>query len=200
MNIGMNNLGPVTETELIARSTSPRVTEEQLNANIDKVFVYNAAEAAVAVGAPFDPALQYLTLCILTLKNGFTVTGESACAVPENYKKDVGERLAIANAKNKVWGLMGYELKTKVAMVAAAPVASDPLAKTYIGTKVVHALPMNRRDYNTLRGWELPADEDGDDEGYLVEYADGGQANVGGFTGYVSWSPKAVFEQSYHTL
>jgi hypothetical protein len=68
---------------------------------------------------------------------------------------------------------------------------------TYVGTKVVRALPMNRLAYNNLRGWDLPRDEDGTDEGYLVEYVDGGQANVQGFTGYISWSPKAVFEQSY---
>lgn len=67
----------------------------------------------------------------------------------------------------------------------------------YTGTKQVKALPMNRADYNTLRGWQLPADEDGTDEGYLVEYIDGGKANVEGFAGYVSWSPRDVFERAY---
>lgn len=68
---------------------------------------------------------------------------------------------------------------------------------TYIGTKIINAAPMNRLDYNTLRGWTLPADENGADEGYLVEYLDGGKANVPGYAGYVSWSPKDVFERAY---
>lgn len=68
----------------------------------------------------------------------------------------------------------------------------------YTGTKQVKARSMNRADYNTLRGWQLPADEDGADEGYLVEYVDGGKANVEGFAGYISWSPKGVFEMAYN--
>ena len=68
---------------------------------------------------------------------------------------------------------------------------------TYIGTKIINAVPMNRLDYNILRGWTLPADENGSDEGYLVEYLDGGKANVPGYAGYVSWSPKDVFERAY---
>ena len=67
----------------------------------------------------------------------------------------------------------------------------------YVGTKEIRATPMSRRDYNDLRGWTLPKDEDGDDEGYLVEYTDGGKANVEGFKGYISWSPKDVFERAY---
>lgn len=68
---------------------------------------------------------------------------------------------------------------------------------SYIGTKVINAMPMNRLAYNQFRGWELPADEDGADEGYLVEYVDGGKANTTEFAGYVSWSPKEVFERAY---
>lgn len=68
----------------------------------------------------------------------------------------------------------------------------------YIGTKMVNATPMSREDYNRLRGWELPSDENGADEGYLVEYTDGGgKPNVRGYEGYVSWSPKAQFERAY---
>jgi Protein of unknown function (DUF2829) len=69
--------------------------------------------------------------------------------------------------------------------------------KTYIGTKKVNATPMTRKAYNDLRGWEVPADENGDDEGFLVEYTDGGKANVAGFDGYVSWSPADVFSRAY---
>lgn len=67
----------------------------------------------------------------------------------------------------------------------------------YIGTKTVNATPMTRLEYNTLRGWVVPADENPNDEGYLVEYTDGGKANVPGYAGYISWSPAAVFERAY---
>ncbi len=70
----------------------------------------------------------------------------------------------------------------------------------YIGTKLINAIAMSRGGYNELRGWICPADEDPNDDGYLVEYLDGGQANVAGFAGYVSWSPKNVFEKSYRPI
>lgn len=70
-------------------------------------------------------------------------------------------------------------------------------ATTYIGTKVIRATPMSRLDYNTLRGWDLPSDENGDDAGFLVEYMDGGQANHPDYAGYISWSPSAVFNAAY---
>ena len=69
--------------------------------------------------------------------------------------------------------------------------------KNYIGTKIINAKPINRADYNKFRGWELPANENGEDEGYLVEYTDGGKLNVEGFAGYVSWSPKEQFDNAY---
>lgn len=69
--------------------------------------------------------------------------------------------------------------------------------KTYTGTKVINAKPMTRGEYNVFRGWDLPANEDGSDEGYLVEYTDGGKANTTAYAGYVSWSPKDVFERAY---
>jgi len=69
--------------------------------------------------------------------------------------------------------------------------------KQYIGTKVILALPMNREDYNVYRGWELPSDEDGTDEGYLVEYPDSPNANHAKHAGYISWSPKEQFDAAY---
>lgn len=69
--------------------------------------------------------------------------------------------------------------------------------KTYIGTKIVNAMPMTRASYNALRGWTLPADENGGDDGYLVEYTDGGKPNHEDFAGYVSWSPKEQFDNAY---
>lgn len=57
----------------------------------------------------------------------------------------------------------------------------------YIGTKQIEAFPMTRGEYNDFRDWKIPADEDPADEGYLVKYSDG----------YISWSPKKQFEESY---
>ena len=69
--------------------------------------------------------------------------------------------------------------------------------KNYIGVKEIKARPMNRLDYNGYRGWELPSDENGEDEGYLVEYINGSGKNHQNHDGYVSWSPKNVFEEAY---
>jgi hypothetical protein len=55
-----------------------------------------------------------LTICVLTLKNGFTVTGESACASPENYNRCKGEKYSKENAVEKIWALEGYLLKEKL--------------------------------------------------------------------------------------
>ncbi|WP_236192326.1 crAss001_48 related protein [Pseudomonas urethralis] len=71
------------------------------------------------------------------------------------------------------------------------------MTKHYIGTKIVMALAMTRLAYNEYRGWDLPADENGADEGYLVEYTDGGAPNHPGHAGYISWSPKAQFDAGY---
>ena len=69
--------------------------------------------------------------------------------------------------------------------------------KKFIGTKQVAATPMTRSAYNDYRGWALPANEDGADEGYLVENRDGGKANDSRHAGYISWSPKAQFDAAY---
>lgn len=72
--------------------------------------------------------------------------------------------------------------------------------KKYIGKKEINAIPMNRQEYNDFRGWKLPEDENGEDEGYLIEYVDGGRANTPQYNGYVSWSPKDVFERAYKSI
>lgn len=69
--------------------------------------------------------------------------------------------------------------------------------KQYIGVKLINAKPMTRAEYNTFRGWQLPADENGDDAGFLVEYVDGGKGNTDLYAGYVSWSPAEVFHNAY---
>lgn len=71
------------------------------------------------------------------------------------------------------------------------------LLTRYEGKKQINALPMTRGAYNEFRGWTIPADENPDDAGYLVEYIDGGKANTADFDGYVSWSPIEVFDNAY---
>jgi hypothetical protein len=70
----------------------------------------------------------------------------------------------------------------------------------YIGTKLVHLTPMNRAEYNDYRSWPLPTNEDGSDEGYLVEYTDGGKPNDPRHSGYISWSPKAQADAAYRKV
>lgn len=67
----------------------------------------------------------------------------------------------------------------------------------YIGTKTILARPMTRQEYNDYRGWVLPADEDGEDRGQLVEYVDGGTPNDSRHAGYISWSPNEAFDNAY---
>jgi len=70
----------------------------------------------------------------------------------------------------------------------------------YFGTKKIQATPMTRAAYNEYRDWVLPSDENGADEGYLVEYLDGGKPNHHKHGGYISWSPKEQFENAYQPV
>ena len=72
--------------------------------------------------------------------------------------------------------------------------------KKYIGVKEIKAKPMKRGEYNSYRGWDIPADENPDDEGFIVEYIDGGKANHPAHAGYISWSPAGVFERAYRRV
>jgi len=105
--------------------TAPRITPADIEANIASEHYFTAFEAACLGTAVYhdqphhpDP-LRLLTFCVLILSNGFTVTGESACASPENFDAEVGKKIARQNAVNKIWPLMGYELRSKLANDAA---------------------------------------------------------------------------------
>jgi len=71
--------------------------------------------------------------------------------------------------------------------------------KTFIGVKVVKATPMTRDQYNAYRQWPVLSNEN-NDEGYLIEYTDGGAPNVVGHAGYISWSPKEQFDNAYREV
>ena len=111
----MNN--EAIEQDIQARGlTAPRVTLADIESNIASEHYFTAAEGARAVKGlyPLTP-LELLTLCVIVLKNGFTVTGESACVSPDNFDAEIGRRIARENAVAKVWPLMGYELRSKLA-------------------------------------------------------------------------------------
>lgn len=101
------------EQEIIAKGkTAPRVTPDAIEANIAAEYTFTADRACV--GIPIHENLRLLTFCVLVLKNGFTVTGESACASPENFDAEIGRKIARQNAVQKIWPLMGYALKQKI--------------------------------------------------------------------------------------
>lgn len=56
-----------------------------------------------------------MTVCVLTLQNGYMVVGESACASPANFNAELGQKIARDNARNKIWALEGYLLRSKLA-------------------------------------------------------------------------------------
>jgi hypothetical protein len=98
--------------------TAPRITMAHIVDHIASEHYFTAAEATNIHAVPPAP-LDLLTICVLVMRNGFTVTGESACASPENFDAEIGKRVARDNAISKLWPLMGYELRSHLAEVAA---------------------------------------------------------------------------------
>jgi hypothetical protein len=189
------------EKKLSDISPGERVTLDDINNAIisEHYFTGDLAFGAFNQAAP-EP-MKLLTFCVLILWNGFTVTGQSACVDPANYNQDIGRKIARENAIKQIWPLLGFDLASRrqrqKELLEKALVLPQEGFKTYIGTKVINAKPMNRLEYNHLRGWQLPAGEHPLDPGYIVEYTDNLQNNVEGFGGYISWSPKYVFESAY---
>ncbi len=99
-------------------TVAPRITPDDIEANIVSEHYFTAregCEGACGGGGTHPVALALLTFCVLVLRNGFTVTGKSACASPENFNAEIGRKIARKNAAEKVWPLMGYELRSKLA-------------------------------------------------------------------------------------
>ena len=115
------------ETEIQTKGlTAPRVTPQDIEDSIGAEFFFCGQDAYESdsresnrISGDMDiqsvhNAMRTLTLCVLVLKNGFTVTGESACASPENFDAELGRKIARQNAINKIWPLMGYALKQRL--------------------------------------------------------------------------------------
>ena len=98
--------------------TAARVTRADIEAAIVDEVYFTALEGASSSSS--EPALSsfgalgLLTFCVLVLRNGFTVTGESACASPANFDPEIGRKIARDNARNKIWLLEGYLLKQRL--------------------------------------------------------------------------------------
>ncbi len=118
------------EQEIQAKGkTAPRITPADIEANIVVENYFTASEAIHGAGnEPIYTEHALLTFCVLVLRNGFTVTGESACASPENFDAEIGRKIARQNAVAKIWPLMGYELRSKLA-VAEHDTNDFPLGK-----------------------------------------------------------------------
>ena len=129
--------------------TAPRITPADIEANIASEHYFTAADGVLGAYKnnndvrveTYKPdwevprsiqASELLTFCVLVLRNGFTVTGESACTSPENFDAEIGRKIARSNAVQKIWPLMGYELRTNLSTPviteadAAADLAGDP--------------------------------------------------------------------------
>lgn len=113
-NVTSNITRPDIEQAIVAMGANkaPRITPDHIEAAIVGEYYINAGEAIVL---EHRGPLDLLTFCVLVLRNGFTVTGESACASPENFNLEIGRRIARENARNKIWALEGYLLRDKLA-------------------------------------------------------------------------------------
>ena len=111
------------EQQIVAAgaNVAPRITPADIEANIASEHYFTAEDGVgranrgqTSVGGKNPAALALLTFCVLVLRNGFTATGESACASPENFNAEIGRTIARKNAVEKLWPLMGYELKQRL--------------------------------------------------------------------------------------
>lgn len=106
--------------------TAPRVTPGDVEAAIASEHYFTALNGVTgrrhtsgdAMVFPDRVQLGLLTFCVLVLANGFTVTGESACASPENFDEAIGRKIARENAVNKIWPLLGFRLRDALASKA----------------------------------------------------------------------------------
>jgi len=97
------------EEEIVRKGkTAPRLTPELIDTQIASEAWGRASEL---FNQPHSEALKCLTICVLTLKNGFTLVGKSACASPENYDLELGGKIAREDARKQIWALEGYALK-----------------------------------------------------------------------------------------
>lgn len=123
---------PAIEREILHKGkTAPRVTPASIEASIASEHYFTAAQGVGGANVcaddddgrtklSTDSPLHLLTFCVLVLRNGFTVTGESACASPENFDAEIGRKVARQKAIDNVWPLLGYALRDRLHNAAVA--------------------------------------------------------------------------------
>ena len=101
------------EAEIVSKGkVAPRLTPEHINSMI--VSECSGRASVLFSNVPHHPALECLTIGVVVLKNGFTLVGTSACASPENFDAEIGHKIAIQNAREQIWQLEGYLLRSKL--------------------------------------------------------------------------------------
>lgn len=137
------------QIQRLGATTAPRITPAAIEANIVSAHYFTALQGARMaaldaaddmgdvrhLGQPHAPELGLLTICVLVLRNGFTVVGKAGVASPENFNAEIGRRVAREDAVDQLWPLMGYALRDEIArdrwaqhiaMEAAAHRAENP--------------------------------------------------------------------------
>lgn len=115
--MGTQNVSGPSPTMGHAEGEGVTVTPAAIEEAITGVYYFTAAEGVIgakvlnAQPVHIPPALRLLTFCVLTLRNSFTVTGQSACADPKKYNQEIGEKVAYGDAFRQVWPLLGYQLR-----------------------------------------------------------------------------------------
>ena len=92
----------------------PSIEKQLQDKNLNAPRLNPSLIESVVVDTAYHILTDVLTVCVLTLRNGFTVTGESACASPENFDQEIGEQISYKQALDKVWMLEGYLLKERL--------------------------------------------------------------------------------------
>lgn len=102
------------EAEIQAKNlNAPRLTPDYIDGQIACEYVGRASDQFP--GCPIVDAMKCLTICVLVMKNGFMVVGKSACASPENYNAELGNKIAREDARRQIWALEGYALRNRLA-------------------------------------------------------------------------------------
>jgi hypothetical protein len=106
-----------TDEYSAAKSTHPRVSLADMEGKIAAEHYFTAGDALQAMGHPLTDKSPFLllTICLLEMRNGFTVIGKSAPASPENFDPEKGKRFAYEDAIKQLWPLEGYALRERLA-------------------------------------------------------------------------------------
>ena len=140
--------GEIAKIDRTGYGNAPRVTVDLIEELIASEHYFTAYEGAIAAGIEPDQklpeALKLLTICVLEMKNGFTVLGQSACASPSNFSREIGQKVARQDAINKIWPLLGYQLRSKLKRI-------ESVSDIELGEALTHLLAFQLGNTSTLK-------------------------------------------------